>query len=79
MLKKIHHALTVAGLGIARAITWILLPLAYWLPFAMTALCMKLFGKSLFPRFPKDRAKADTFWLPAPDTSADLEQMKRQF
>ena len=53
--------LTAAGLGVARAITWLLLPLAYWLPFALTAICVKLSGKTMFPRFPKDRTQAKTF------------------
>lgn len=76
MLKQIHNIITWLGERTAQVMTWILIPLVYWIPFALTALILKLFRQRMLPHYSHD---AKSYWLPAPEVSKQLERMKRQF
>ena len=79
MFKIAHKIFFAIGHFVARILTWILMPLVYWIPFALTAIGVKLVGKPLLPRVPRDKNSNTTYWLDRPEVSKDLEKMKRQF
>ena len=80
IFEKIHAIGKFLGHWTAKVCTWIMLPLAYWTVFALTAVYLKIFGKPMLSRFsPAEKESRESFWLDAPSISADLEKMKRQF
>ena len=79
VLKKIHDFLMAVGLVVAKVLTWIIMPVIYWVPFGLTAVLMKLFAKPLLPQYGGNRDELKTYWLDPPELGRDMEKMKRQF
>lgn len=76
-LRPLHFIWMPIAKGIAKALTWVLLTLTYYLVFTPFGVIMRLFGKDPLER--KMDPKRSSYWIRRQDSSFDPDRMSKQY
>ena len=76
-LYPLHRVWMPVAKGIARALTWLLLTLAYYLVFTPFGIVMRMFGRDALHR--KLEPASESYWEKREDGSFDPDRLSKQY